>query len=95
MNRLSDADADERTALISSDMFGVEPSSMGGSNAVGEGDDIANIAGLVGRGAKMRLEVKGMSLGDGTLKPSIDALVGHPSMKSRSNPADIFLQKSL
>jgi hypothetical protein len=43
----------------------------------------------------MRLEVKGVSLGDGTLKLSIDALVGHPSIKSRFNPADIFLQKPL
>jgi hypothetical protein len=68
---------------------------MGGSNAVGERDDIANIAGFDGRVAKTRFAVKGMSLGNRTSKPSRDALVGQPSINSRSNPAYMFLQKSL
>ena len=95
VNRLSDLDAVVCTALMISSMLGVESSSMGGSNAVGEGDDIATIAGFDGRVAKIRFAVKGMSLGNGASKPSKDALVGQPSINSRSKPADMFLQKSL
>jgi hypothetical protein len=73
-----------------SGMLGVESSSMGGSNAVSKGDDIA---GFDGRVVKIRSAVKrDVSWAS---KPSKDALVGQPSIHSRSKPADMFLQKSL
>lgn len=83
-------------ALITSDMLGVaSSSSTTGRNAAGDGNDSANKADLDTRVAKMREAVKGISASNGNSKPSVDALVGHPSRKSKSSPAFMFLQKSL